>query len=183
MPVRHDGVYILLSGGVDSAVVLALLADRRPRTLWVNYGQPAAKAERCASEAVSAHYGTSWAEITVGGVHAPISGEFRGRNDLLVAAAVTAGSGRSVALGIHAGTGYTDCSPQWAAAWQGLLDAQYSGRATLVAPLIALTKAQVYALARDSGVPTHLTYSCEAGSSPCGCCSSCADRRALDAGA
>jgi 7-cyano-7-deazaguanine synthase len=174
-------VSVLLSGGVDSALVLGLLTARRPRAVWIDYGQPAAEAERRASKAVASHYGAPWSQLTIGGLRPPNAGEFLGRNDLLVAAASTAGSGASIAIGIHAGTGYADCSPEWASAWQGLLDTQHQGRAALLAPLCTLTKTQVYELARETGVPTHLTHSCESGAMPCGSCSSCADRRYLDA--
>lgn len=176
------GACVLLSGGVDSALVLAMLSDRDPSSIWVDYGQPAAEAERQASGAIAAHFGSPWAEVRIGGVSSPAAGEFRGRNDLLVAAAAVVGD-RSVAIGVHAGTGYADCSPAWVASWQALLDTQHGGQAGLIAPLVRLTKAQVYALARENGVPVGLTHSCEAAASPCGSCSSCADRRLLDAGA
>jgi 7-cyano-7-deazaguanine synthase len=128
---------------------------------------------------VAAHYAVPWTSIAIGGLQPPTTGEFPGRNDLLVAAAGTATGGASIAIGIHAGSGYADCSPEWAAMWQALLDTQHHGRAALLAPLCALSKAQAYELARDNCVPTHLTYSCEAGVDPCGVCSSCADRRYL----
>jgi len=167
---------VLLSGGVDSAVVLALLADREPHALWVDYGQPAAAAERRASRSIASHYSVRWLEVSLAGLQPPAAGEFPGRNDLLVAAAVSASGAASVALGIHAGTGYVDCSPGWAAAWQQLLDRQHHGRASLLAPLVDFSKAQVYALAADLAVPVALTHSCEASPDPCGACSSCLDR-------
>lgn len=176
------GCAVLLSGGVDSAVVLALLiAETTPIAVWVDYGQPAAAAEREASKAIAAHYGTAWTETAVAGLRPPAAGEFPGRNDLLVAAARAAMAGRSVAIGVHAGTGYADCSVEWTAAWQALLDAQHRGSVNLLAPLVGLTKAQVYGQAVAVGVPVALTHSCEAGPVACGLCSSCADRTALDA--
>lgn len=172
----------MLSGGVDSAVVLALLSERAaPAAIWVDYGQPAAAAERQASKAVAAHYSAPWAEMSARGLRPPGHGEFPGRNDLLVAAARAAAPLSSVAIGVHAGTGYADCSPQWATAWQTLLDAQHSGSVRLLTPLLRLAKSQVYILASELAVPVDVTHSCEAAPVPCGRCCSCGDRQALGA--
>jgi 7-cyano-7-deazaguanine synthase len=183
--VESRDVAVLLSGGVDSALVLALLAadGRKASAVWIDYGQPAAPAEREASKAIASRYGAAWTELVVIGLAPPSAGEFPGRNDVLVALAAAAAPGRSLAVGVHAGSGYADCSPPWIEQWQGLLAVQYHGTVCLLAPLAHLTKVQVYALAHHVGVPTHLTYSCEAAAVPCGHCSSCADRQMLDAGA
>jgi len=177
------GVVVLLSGGVDSAVVLAMLSagGHNASAVWVDYGQPAAAAEREASKAIASTYGIAWTELAVAGLVPPAAGEFPGRNDMLVALAATAAAGRSVAIGVHAGTNYADCSPSWVEEWQGLLTVQYHGAVRMLAPLADLPKVQVYALARHLGVPIALTHSCEASAVPCGSCASCADRRMLDA--
>ncbi|WP_158305639.1 7-cyano-7-deazaguanine synthase [Nocardioides sp. JS614] len=173
----------MLSGGVDSALVLAMLSNRSPVSVWVDYGQPVADVERQASRAIANHFGSPWMEVVIKGLAPPASGEFLGRNDLLVAAALSVAGGGFVAIGTHAGTGYADCSLAWAGSWQALLDAQHGGTAGLLAPLSNLDKAQVYELAVANGVPIELTHSCETTAAPCGSCSSCADRRLLDAGA
>lgn len=180
--VEGGGPLVLLSGGVDSAVVLALLnrAGRATTALWIDYGQPAATAELRASQAIAEMYGATWSRVDIRGLAPPAAGEFPGRNDLLVATATTFGGGASVAIGVHAGTGYADCSPGWVNGWQAHLAAQRPGGGTLLAPLIDASKADVLAVARDLAVPTHLAYSCEAGSDPCGRCSSCMDRAGSD---
>lgn len=50
---------LLLSGGVDSALVARFLLDvgTPPTALFVDYGQPAACAEAAASAALAAHFG------------------------------------------------------------------------------------------------------------------------------
>lgn len=174
---------VLLSGGVDSAVVLALLTAGRHEAsaAWIDYGQPAAAAEREASKAIAAIYGAVWTELSVIGLAPPASGEFPGRNDMLVSLAAAATPGRLIAIGVHAGTNYVDCSPSWLAEWQGLLTVQHHGAVRLLAPLADLTKSQVYILASHLDVPIALTHSCEASALACDSCSSCADRRMLDA--
>jgi 7-cyano-7-deazaguanine synthase len=181
--VESRGSTVLLSGGVDSAVVLALLSTSRRdvRAIWVDYGQPAAAVEREASKAIASTYETVWSELVVAGLTPPMAGEFPGRNDVLVALASAAIPDRSVAIGVHAGTSYVDCSVPWVEAWQGLLAVQYHGVISALAPLANLTKVQVYALAHHLRVPTRLTHSCETSAVPCGRCSSCVDRRMLDA--
>lgn len=178
-------VCVLLSGGVDSALVASLLTEsgRTVSALFVDYGQPASRAERAASTAVAAHLGLVWREVGVVGLVVPASGEIAGRNDLLLATAAAAAPGCDVALGVHAGTGYADCSPAHRDAWQALLDRQHGGTVRLLAPLIDLGKPEVLALALDSGVPYGLTHSCEAGDVACGRCRSCRDREVLVGGA
>jgi 7-cyano-7-deazaguanine synthase in queuosine biosynthesis len=55
---------VLLSGGVDSALVASLLCREgwSVQALWVDYGQPAAAAERAASRAIARQYGLEWYE-------------------------------------------------------------------------------------------------------------------------
>lgn len=176
---------VLLSGGIDSALVASLLCHDgwSVQAMWVDYAQPAAGAERAASRAIAGHYGLEWHEAAVRGVPVPRQGEVPGRNDMLVATARACGPGLTVAIGVHVGTPYADCSPQWLDAWRTLLDVQHSGTVTLLAPLAALHKPQVLALAREYAVPLGLTHSCETGPVPCGRCLSCRDRQAAVAGA
>ncbi|WP_413775470.1 7-cyano-7-deazaguanine synthase [Paenarthrobacter sp. PAE-2] len=175
-----SGVGVLLSGGIDSALVVSLVLESHGDTtaLFVDYGQPAVAAERKASQAIAAHFGIPWSSVTISGV-ATAAGEIPGRNDLLIAAATAACSGCSIAIGTHSGSAYKDCSPEHASAWQGLLDVQYAGVVQLLTPLVSLTKDEVVATAIEREIPLELTYSCEASSAPCQECLSCADRRSL----
>lgn len=183
MEATSPDVGVLLSGGVDSAVVLALLTreKRHVGAVWVDYGQPAAKSERVASRAIAKHYGAQWTELSVSTVRIPAKGEIPGRNDALVSLATMIFPGCSIAIGVHAGTGYADCSSEWVSAWQAIRDLEYGGASPIVAPLSELEKQDVFDLALELGVPLGSTYSCESASSPCGECSSCRDRATLDA--
>ncbi|MEO9249147.1 7-cyano-7-deazaguanine synthase [Citricoccus nitrophenolicus] len=176
-------VAVLLSGGVDSALVadLVLQSHGHASALFIDYGQQSVSAEREASQAIATHFGISWSSVAISGISTAV-GEIPGRNDLLIAAAIAAYPRHSIAIGTHAGTGYSDCSPEHGIAWQELLDVQYAGVVQLLVPLASLTKAEVVDLALDRGIPLNLTYSCEAASEPCAACRSCADRRSfLDA--
>lgn len=184
-PLGGRSCCVLLSGGVDSALVASLLLGDGwlVRALWVDYGQPAAPAERVASRALAAHYALEWQEAVVGGLMVPPEGEIPGRNDLLVATAHACAPGWSVGIGVHAGVSYPDCSREWLSAWQSVFDVQHEGVVALLAPLAGLAKREVLALAHNLQVPITLAHSCEAGPSPCGRCLSCRDRRDDHAGA
>jgi len=62
---------------------------------------------------------------------------------------------------------------------QQSLDFHTSGELVVAVPFVAMTKSEVYQVASRLEVPIQLTYSCEAGISPCGVCLSCMDREAL----
>ena len=80
-----------------------------------------------------------------------------------------------ISIGVHEGSGYWDCGPEFVALAQQLADGYAGGAIQIDAPLVALGKADVYALGRRLGVPEGLTYSCERGGAPCGRCRSCLD--------
>lgn len=182
---RDTEAVILLSGGVDSAALAVLAKNQglRVSALFIGYGQAAHAAERAASRAVAQMYGLPWRELQVEGVHFG-RGEVRGRNAFLVHLALLTLDVPSCVLylGIHAGTGYRDCSPDFIGLVQSSLDFHTGGQVRLVAPFLEAYKEDVYAFAASVGVPFELTYSCEAGSTPCGTCASCRDRVLLNAG-
>jgi len=173
---------ILLSGGIDSATALALAVNtkRSLSALFIDYGQPAAARESAASVAVATHYQVPHRSLRAGSL-AFGSGEIRGRNAFLVHLAMLAAPAKSGALilAIHAGTPYRDCSLEFAKLMQQSLDFHTSGELVVAVPFVAMTKSEVYQVASRLEVPIQLTYSCEAGISPCGVCLSCMDREAL----
>ena len=173
---------VLASGGVDSSTLLWLLAeqDLAPSALFVDYGQAAAEAESAAVARVCKAVGAPLRNVGYSGMSFG-SGEIRGRNAYLLHTALIefpASSG-VVALGIHAGTGYADCSPEFVDVMQRSYDFHTGGAINIVAPFLNWTKQQVYALAGQLDVPLEQTYSCESASRPCGKCRSCLDRGVL----
>lgn len=173
---------VLFSGGIDSATLAGQLLTRgqRPEFLFVDYGQRAGHAERESSRALAAEWGVDLTELTVAG-YSPGDGEIPGRNALLVHLALAhRPHATRIHLGIHAGTGYADCSLEFVELMQRSLDFHSRGETRLSAPFIDLSKADVATLARAAGVPLGLTHSCEVRAEPCGRCRSCQDREALD---
>lgn len=184
MPNEVSDCRVFLSGGVDSAAALALAVERwqNVEAVFVDYGQPSAAREREASASIARHYETRWRSISLEG--APVeAGEIPGRNAALVHLGLLGWSPAAgvLVLGIHSGTGYRDCEPDFVETMQRSLDFHTEGAVVLAAPFISFSKGDLYDYAIGAAVPLHLTYSCEAALEPCLACSSCRDREALNA--
>ena len=174
---------VLASGGVDSSTLLWLSAEQglRPRALFVDYGQAAAEAEKVAASNVCAGIGAPLRCVRHVGTEFG-GGEIRGRNAYLLHTALMEFPTASgvVAMGIHAGTGYPDCSPEFLHIMQRSYEFHTRGAITIAAPFLHWPKQQVFALALQLKLPVAKTYSCESSPTPCGHCSSCLDRCAFE---
>jgi len=174
---------VLVSGGVDSAVLLSFLKsdNRELSALFVDYGQPASQRELVASRKIAEDAGIPYRHVRIVGLDVPPEGEIPGRNSLLVSVAASRFPGADIAIGIHAGTGYLDCSEGQVEIWQRSLDHQYGGTARLIAPFVRMDKSEVVALGVSLRVSFESTYSCEVGrKDPCMKCRSCLDRREIN---
>jgi 7-cyano-7-deazaguanine synthase len=206
---------VLLSGGLDSATVLAICRSQGKvcHALSFRYGQrhaveleAAARIARALGAAshqictidlggVGASALTGQGEVpkgrTDGEIGAGIPATYvPGRNTLFVAHALalaeSLGAGE-VALGINVldSSGYPDCRPEWLRAVQEVARlgtrAGVEGRPIqLVAPLVAMGKAEIIRTGAALGVDFALTHSCydpAPGGEACGACDSCQLRR------
>jgi 7-cyano-7-deazaguanine synthase len=138
---------------------------------------------RNAANLIAQHYGIPLDVFRwLGATKRP--GLVRGRNAFLLLAALMElpTNSQLAAIGIHAGTDYSDCSQAFLNEVQLLYDRYTGGEVIASAPFLAWTKPAIWSFAKECGVPLRLTWSCEADSrQPCGECSSCRDREALDA--
>ena len=178
-------ILILLSGGIDSAACVDFYKKlRRPIcALHVEYGQSSAAQERHAAERIAAHYDLPLHRRRLALASIKFQGEIRGRNAFLVLTAIMEcpASIRAIALGIHLGTGYADCSGDFLNALNRLIQA-HGYALEVLAPFVSWCKEDVLSYCARRRVPLHLTYSCEAGGDvPCTRCRSCLDRRGIDA--
>ncbi len=176
---------ILFSGGVDSAACAHYLQHNghSVRGLFVDYGQAAASLESAAADQLSAVLKINLSKVQVATQRSFGIGEIRGRNAFLIFASMLedeSGRTQSIALGIHAGTNYYDCSPAFVESINRLVAEYTDGRTRVVAPFVDWTKRDVIKYFLEAGLPIEIPYSCEAGMSPpCGTCLSCRDRRIL----
>jgi 7-cyano-7-deazaguanine synthase len=179
-------VEVLVSGGIDSAALLAFYMRQRfnVRALFVNFGQPAAKQESRAARAVCKHYGVRLSIMTVKSRAAFLPGEIPARNAFLVLAAVLVCKAQPgmIAIGIHEGLPYYDCSENFLKSIQTVVDGYATGRIKVTAPFLKWDKRIIWKFCKKVGVPVDSTYSCERGGAhPCGECLSCRDRDAISA--
>lgn len=175
---------VLMSGGIDSAACAHLLVRQRikVKAVFIEYGQAAARMERRAVEALSARMNLPLVSFSVQGGPPFSAGELPGRNVFLIFSAIFLTRQRSglVAVGIHSGTPYYDCSQAFIESTSRLVGDHFDGALVLVAPFVKWSKEEVFGYFVSAGLPLGLTYSCQAGTDPpCGTCASCNDRKAL----
>jgi 7-cyano-7-deazaguanine synthase len=176
---------VLLSGGVDSAACMKFLQARgyKVDTLFVDYGQAAAEWEHGAAKALAATHGCAFKVIKLSGPFRFGAGELVGRNAFLIFSALffVRGTSGLLALGLHSGTTYYDCSESFFTLVNRLVGEHTDGRVTVLAPFLTWTKRDVYRYFLECGLSLADTYSCEAGvPTGCGTCLSCLDRQGLE---
>lgn len=180
-----DDAIILMSGGIDSYACAHLLQQQgfRVKGIFIEHGQAAAKFELHAARKISSRLNIELMEIGLKNGPKFTSGEIAGRNAFLIATAhfLAQGNAGVIALGIHAGTNYYDCSPPFLEAISELVTEQSDGKTKVIAPFLSWTKRDIVEYCKRASLALDDTYSCEAGTlDACGACASCVDRRALD---
>lgn len=200
-------VVTLLSGGLDSTVLLAHLinAGHSVKAMGVDYGQRHAS-ELNAAKSIAAFYGVSYdvvglrdlrrfmrgssqtdAAIAVPDGHYESSGMaitvVPNRNMILlsVAAAEAESWGAdAVAYAAHHGDHaiYPDCREEFVKAAETALSLAIGRRIYILSPFIRLRKNDIAKRGAELDVPMHLTWSCYKGRDlHCGTCGTCHERR------
>ena len=178
---------ILLSGGIDSTACVHYYRDQgfEVKGVFIDYGQKARKNEFKSANKIASHYGIELNRLAFTTSQMFTQGEIKGRNAFLVLGTLLAYPDFRgiIALGIHSGSPYYDCSESFAKKIDEILNGYTDGQVSLDTPFIHWDKKMIFEYCKDNDVPIPLTYSCENGSDPpCGNCLSCRDRRALDVG-
>lgn len=184
LPAPSPRALVLLSGGLDSTACVHFYVSHgfEVHALFLDYGQSAATQEARAAANIAKHYDVPLALLACTGPRPKTAGLILGRNAFLVFAALMEFSSSSglIALGIHSGTAYFDCSEPFLELVQGIVNAYADGRIRVSAPFLSWHKSHIWDYCLASDVPISLTYSCELGQQqPCGECMSCEDLRVL----
>lgn len=171
-------VLVLLSGGLDSATVLAMYRGHERLAVGFDYGQPHA-IELDYASAIAKSEGLVFEQY-----HLPLIAQvddvvFAGRNAVLLSVATSIAVARgfdSVAIGCNATDWerFPDCRPDFMRAMGEVLKTYGVG---LLAPLLRMTKADVVDEAKRLRVGA--TWSCYAptiDAVPCGVCLACKTR-------
>ncbi len=155
-------VLVLLSGGIDSAACVEYYVSRgySVSALFIDYGQPNVNQEKAAASAIADHYHIPIRQLKVSGCSVK-EGYVPARNAILLSLALLSFGPDSgiVALGIHAGTPYSDCSPEFALLMQQIYDLYEGGRIRIDAPFLQWTKNEIWEHAKIQKVPLHMTHS------------------------
>lgn len=196
-----SGTVVLLSGGVDSTVALAMKLDAgfEVEALTVDYGQRHRREIESASK-IAHHYRvehrivsvtpelfsgsalTSDAEVPDGVATEPDATYVPARNTVLLAlAAARADSigARNVIIGANAddAAAYPDCRASYITAFRDVLIEGTIGHVWVSAPLLYMHKPKIIERAKQLNVPLELTWSCyQGGDEPCGTCGACISR-------
>jgi 7-cyano-7-deazaguanine synthase len=182
---------ILLSGGVDSMVLLAMYASEKPMCITFSYGQRHRK-ELNSAYRIASHYGVNLDRKVV--VINPLRGSaltedcevpmpsddqsptvVPGRNAIFLSVAANyASPGDTILYGAHAGdfSVYPDCRDDFVTGISKVFEQAYG--VTVDAPFKNQTKAGIVQAGRFLNVPFHLAWTCYRGlDEPCGECSAC----------
>jgi len=204
MPRSNQRAIVLLSGGMDSCVCAALaVRDYDVAALHVSYGQRTEQRERQSflaicerlhirdrllvrNDALRAIGGSALTDenIAVPTVPAPSHDipvtyvPFRNAHFLSVAVSWAEVLGaEKVYIGAVEpdSSGYPDCRPAYYEAFNRLIESgTKEGNIEVVAPLIAMRKAEIVRLGLELHAPFDLTWSCYSrGDCACGVCDSC----------
>lgn len=176
-------IMLLTSGGIDSTALIDFYKRRGVHfsCLHFQYGQASAKSEDKASLKVCRHFGVKRDVTRLRFPMRTRKDELLCRNTFFVLAAASQSSYPTrIALGIHSGPPYYDCTRAFVEDCQRLLDGYFAGQVQVEAPFLEFSKRDIADYCRNNDVPVVLTYSClRQNYPPCGECPSCADRLGL----
>jgi len=180
----ENNVLVLFSGGLDSTTCIAHYLNQKlsVKALFIDYGQLAATQEYIAASIISKYYGISLNTIKCSGFNKFGGGVILGRNAFLLFTALMKSEFKNgiIAIGIHSGTAYVDCSASFVKYSQSLFDLYTDGKYIIGTPFVDWNKHDIFKYANHLKIPLEMTYSCELGNKqPCGHCLSCKDLEVL----
>lgn len=189
-------VTVLLSGGIDSSVLLALLNDQgiESSPLFIDYGQATARREYKAATEISLKMGyklekisiPDFSKITINQLTSPEISKnpfYPNRNLFLLTLGSThayENKHHGVGIGVIKAIGTTNFPDNYQLFFDKFADLvaqSLNYELAILTPFIEVSKEDVVKIGRNLNVPFELTYSCLVSNDhPCGKCESCASR-------
>lgn len=172
---------VLMSGGIDSTACAHLLKDKgfKVSALFLDYGQVARKPEYDAVKHICDYMNIPLTKEKIFTKANFKEGEIIGRNAFFIFSALMMGHANKglLAIGVHSGTPYYDCSQPFLKKISDLVSEYTGGKIELIAPFSDWTKNDIILYSKNQDIPLEKTYSCEKGEiPPCKVCVSCTDR-------
>lgn len=176
----QPAVVVLMSGGLDSTAMIDFYLRRKANVKYAHfqYGQSNGLSEAKAVKEVTEYYQVGGRVVELQFPLMRRRNELVGRNAVFVlGASCLEQPPTRIALGIHSGTEYYDCSKSFVDGYQRILDGYFGGTVRVEAPFLSFGKGDIAKYCKTNDVPIHLTYSCQRQNyPPCRVCSSCRDR-------
>lgn len=206
-PAPQEKTLVLMSGGLDSAVALAIAKANTCEQVYTcsfSYGQKHKK-ELASAAQLSTHYGTKHKVFNLGTCLQQTSGPEHNLAELqkhrhtlgmlppswkparnIVFMAVAAGYAwwadiNLMVLGVHQEDypGYPDCREMYLRYMESAMTEGTAFPIDVWVPLLNMNKALIVQIGRKLNVPFKLTWSCyEGGEKPCRTCDACQRREA-----
>ena len=177
---NKDKVIVLLSGGIDSSACINFYLNLKcdVKAIFIKYGQESEKKEEVAARNICKYFKIRLTVITVIGFKKKFKDNILGRNAFLLLTALmnTENERIIIALGIHDGTQFEDCTSNFVKRMQALFDIYTHGVIQIGTPFLKMYKDEIIAYSITNNLPLEMTYSCELGKKqPCNKCLSCRD--------
>jgi 7-cyano-7-deazaguanine synthase len=177
---KKRNVIVLSSGGIDSTACIHFYLKRKYEvtSLFVDYGQLSKNKEAKSSLNIAKYFNIPYRKIKIKNYKSFSQGYIQGRNALLLTIALINSEFETgiIAIAIHSGTEYSDCSQYFVDHIQLLFDDYSKGTIKIGVPFINFYKYEIWKYCKKNNIPLNLTYSCELGlKQPCNKCSSCKD--------
>ena len=174
---------VLLSGGIDSIVLLSLLNQTEDELIPImfDYGQIQFKQEKKSAESICKHLNLKLNVVKIWTLETYTNGFIPARNSILILNAVNF-CGKMGAVNIYFGAikseeNFNDCTKDYINRMNNLLSIH---NVKLFAPLIDMDKIEVIKMAVKFGIDITNTWSCNfprrnifGGLIPCNVCSDC----------
>ncbi len=172
-------VTVLFSGGIDSTACINMFHGKqyKIKLLYIDYGQKSCEMEKKTVLNIANEMNLPISIRKYYSEHIYSVGEILGRNLFLLSAALLEQTSAGlIAMGIHAGTNYYDCSIDFFNLASSLISNYSAGQIAFVAPFIEWNKKEIWEYSKLNNLDRYKTYSCELGLiQPCKKCLSCKD--------